>query len=85
MTVKEKLYHLVNALPDANSSVLNAAEHYLAYLTHVADPVALACELAPDDDEPETETERAEVAEPRAELAAGLDIPSEQLKRELGL
>lgn len=82
MTVKEKLYHLVNALPETE---LLAAERYLEYLAHSADPVALALELAPEDDEPVTDADRAAMAEARAELDAGLGIPSEQLKRELGL
>ena len=34
MTVKEKLYHLVNALPETE---LVAAERYLEYLAHSAD------------------------------------------------
>lgn len=55
MTVKEKLYHLVNALPETE---LVAAERYLEYLAHLADPVALALELAPEDDEPLTEADR---------------------------
>lgn len=82
MTVKEKLYHLVNALPETE---LVAAERYLEYLAHSADPVALALELAPEDDEPVTDAERAAVAEARAELAAGRGISTEELKRELGL
>ena len=82
MTVKEKLYHLVNALPETE---LVAAERYLEYLAHSADPVALALELAPEDDEPLTDEDRAAIAEARAELEQGLGIPSEQLKHELGL
>lgn len=58
MTVKEKLYRLVNVLPETE---LVAAERYLEYLAHSADPVALALELAPDDDEPLTDRERAAI------------------------
>jgi hypothetical protein len=79
---QDKLHRLVNVLPE---SELAAAERYLEYLAHSADPVALALELAPEDDEPLTDEDRAAIAEARAEFAAGHGIPSEQLKRELGL
>lgn len=82
MTAKEKLHRIVNALPE---SELTAAERYLEYLAQSADPVALACELAPEDDEPVTDEDRAAIEEARAEIAAGRGIPFDQVKRELGL
>ena len=42
-------------------------------------------ETAPLDDEPETEEERAAVAEARAELARGEGIPAAEIYREFGV
>lgn len=84
MTTKERLYRLVDALPERERET---AAHVLEGLAALAitDPVARALALAPDDDEPETDEERAAVAEARAEFAAGRGISSEQLRRQLGL
>lgn len=59
MTVKERLHRLVNVLPEAEAT---AAARYLEYLAQSADHVALALELAPDDDESETEEGQADIA-----------------------
>ena len=82
MTVKERLHRLVDVLPEAEAT---AAARYLEYLAQSADPVALACALAPDDAEPVTDAERAAVAEARAELDAGRGVPLDEVKRTLGL
>ena len=84
MTAKEKLYHLIDELPE---SELHAAERFLEYLRDMGrcDPVLLALENAPFDDEPETEEERAAVQEAREALARGEVVSDEQLRRELGL
>lgn len=85
MTVKEKqekLHRLVNVLPDAE---LMAAERYLEYLAHSADPVACALEQAPEDDEPLTDQEQAAAAEGWAAHRAGEGWSTEEVRRELGL
>jgi hypothetical protein len=40
---------------------------------------------APVDNEPETDEERAAVAEAREDLAAGRAVSHEQIRRELGI
>jgi len=50
-----------------------------------SDPVLRALANAPLDDEPETEEERAAVAEARQELLEGRGIPHEEVKRRWGL
>lgn len=82
MTVQERLHRLVDVLPEAE---LVAAARYLEYLASVADPVALALALAPDDDEPLTEADRAALAEGWADYAAGRGASAEDVKRDLGL
>ncbi len=49
----------------------------------LADPLLRALALAPEDDEPETEEERAAVAEARAEMRGGTVIPHAHIRREL--
>lgn len=66
-TSKERLHRLVDELPD---NELAEAERILEALT-IDDPVLRAVEMAPLDDEPETDEERAAVAEAREEAARG--------------
>jgi hypothetical protein len=81
MTVKEQLHHAVDAMTDDEARIALRA---LADAS--GDPVAWMLAHAPLDDEPETEEERAAVAEAKRELAAGEPtVPLEQVKRELGL
>jgi hypothetical protein len=49
------------------------------------DPVGLALALAPEDDEPETDEERAAVAEAKEALARGEVVSHADIKREFGL
>ncbi len=56
MTTKEYLRRLVDELPD---SQLEVALRFLEYLRDTGDPVLHALLTAPEDDEPETEEERA--------------------------
>jgi hypothetical protein len=67
MSTKESLHQLVDTLPDA---ALGEVERYLRAL-QTEDPVLRAALLAPYDDEPETDEERAGVLEARAEVARG--------------
>lgn len=82
MTAKEKLYHLIDELPE---SELHTAERFLEYLRDMGrcDPVLQALANAPCDDEPETEEERKAVQEARDELARGEGIPWEEARKRL--
>jgi hypothetical protein len=84
MTTKERLHQLVEELPDGAPAA--AAERILAHLrTAGDDPVLRALMRAPADDEPETDEERAAVAEGLAALARGDVLSDEELRRELGI
>jgi hypothetical protein len=78
---KDDLHRLIDTLPDED---LDRAGQLLAALVD-DDPVGIALALAPLDDEPETDEERAAVAEAEAAIARGEVLTHEQLKRELGL
>jgi hypothetical protein len=81
MTTKEKLHQLVDALPEP---VLAEAEHLLQDLRlRAVDPFLRALAAAPEDDEPETEEERAAIAEARAAIARGEVEPWEQVRADL--
>ncbi len=81
MAVKDRLHALVDQLPETR---LDRAQQLLeALLTD--DPVGISLALAPIDDEPETEEERALVEEARAELARGEYLTTDELRRSLGL
>ncbi len=82
MTIKEDLHRLVDELPKKE---LPVAKRYLEYLRNMGDPVLRALMEAPEDDEPETEEERAAVAEAYEDLAAGKVITLEDVKREFNL
>ncbi len=85
MTISEartKLHHLVESLP---SEDVPTALRVLEALNSSADPVPLALRDVPIDDEPETEEERAAVAEARREIEEGRVIPHEEVMRSLGL
>jgi len=71
MTTKDKLHRLVDVLPDADA---DTAARVLEALAAASDPVALACALAPDDDEPTTAADRAALAE-RAHTAPDAYVP----------
>jgi len=82
---KADLHALVDALPESEHQ---AAGHFLEYLRDRAipddDPVLRAFEDAPEDDEPLTPEDEAAIEEGRAEFAAGLGIPLEEVRREFG-
>lgn len=82
MTIKEDLHRLVDELPKKE---LHSAKRYLEYLRNMGDPVLKALMEAPEDDEEETEEERAAVAEAYKDLAAGKVISLEDVKREFDL
>jgi hypothetical protein len=82
MTVKERLHHLVDVLPERE---LETAARVLEALHATADPVAWALDNAPLDDEPDNDDADGGLTEARAEMAAGRTIPLEQVTHELGL
>ena len=75
------LHHLIDQLDDDDVERL----HLFAQHLHTGDPVLRTLALAPYDDEPETEEERAAVEEARAEAATGTLRSMEDVRRELGL
>ncbi len=76
MTTKEILHRLIDELPEERARRL---------LQAVQDRVLLSRITAPIDDEPETDEERAAVAEARVDVARGDLISTEPLSRDLGL
>lgn len=83
MTKRERLHWVVDQLPE---SELGAAERFLEYLrVAAADPVLRALLTAPDDDEPESDEERAAVSEAYEDIKAGRVYSLDEVKHELGL
>ena len=79
MLTRDQLRALIDALPeDQLADVATAVEQ-------ATDPVLRAVLLAPIDNEPETEEERAAVAEADAEIARGEVLTHEEIKRRHGL
>lgn len=79
---REKLHDLIESLP---SEDVPTARRVLEALISSSDPVPLALRDVPFDDEPETEEERAAVAEARREIEEGKGIPHDEAMRRLGL
>ena len=80
MAIKEDLHRLVDELPKKE---LPVAKRYLEYLRNMGDPVLRAFMEAPEDDEEETEEERALVQEARREYLRGETRPWEEVRKEL--
>jgi predicted transcriptional regulator len=79
---KERLYRLVDRIPDGE---VHTAERFLEYLSMSDDPVMRALMNAPEDDEPVTLAEQEAVREALEDIATGRVYPLEEVKRELGL
>jgi predicted transcriptional regulator len=79
---REKLHGLIESLPSAD---VPTAQRVLEALISSSDPVPLALRDVPIDDEPETEEERAAVAEALRDLEEGRLIPHEEVMRKYGL
>jgi hypothetical protein len=79
---RTKLHDLVESLP---SEDVPTALRILEALNSSSDPVPLAFRDVPIDDEPETEEERAAVAEARRDLEEGRVIPHNEVMRNFGL
>ena len=79
---REQLHDLVESLP---SEDVPTARRVLEALISSADQVPLALRDIPFDDEPETEEERAAVAEAYREIEEGKGIPHDEVIRKYGL
>ncbi len=80
MTTKETLHKLIDRLPESEwEAVYRVLEERMA--KH--DPVLRAFLNAPEDDEPESEEERAAVEEAYEELRAGGELSHEDVKKRL--
>ena len=76
---KKELHELVDALP---VSEVRAAHRYLEFLSQQADPVQVALDNAPYDDE-DPQWDEVEAAEGRVDAAAGRTISTDELKRAM--
>ena len=80
MTRREHLHSLVDELPEAE---LPAAERVLEALATRESPLEKLLADAPVDDEPETDEERAAVAEAWREHREGKRLTTEQVRGEV--
>ena len=79
---KERLYRLVDQIPDGE---VHTAERFLEYLASSDDPVLRALMSAPEDDEPLSDADREALEEGRRARAAGDVVTDEELRAELGI
>jgi hypothetical protein len=77
---KDRLYRLVDQIPDGE---VHTAERFLEYLA--VDAVLRSLINAPEDDEPVTPDEEEAVREALEDVAAGRMHSLEEVKQELGL
>jgi predicted transcriptional regulator len=80
MTTRERLIRAVLDLPDQE---LDGALEYVA--SRREDPMIVAFDEAPEDDEPLTPEEEAALAEADEDIAAGRTVPFEEIKHKYGL
>lgn len=79
MLTRDQLHRLIDAIPDDRLPALEAA------IEPLADPVARAVMLAPEDDEPLTDEDRAALREAKDDIARADLVSHEDIKREFGL
>jgi predicted transcriptional regulator len=79
---RTKLHDLIELLPNDD---VPTALRILEALNFSSDPVPLALRDIPIDDEPETEEERAAVAEAHRDVKEGRVIPHDEVMRKYGL
>lgn len=80
MEDRTTLHTLVDELPEPE---LPAARRFLEYLRQAADPVWLALESAPLDDEPVTEDDEIAIREGLADKARGETLSHDEVKQLL--
>ncbi len=82
MVTRERLYELVDALPEGE---LSTAARYLDQLRerYETDPLVRLLDGAPEDDEPLTPEEEAAIDEGLAEYRRGETRPWEEVRAEL--
>ena len=78
---REKLKRLIDELWDQE---LHAVGRYTRSLHLSEDPVAASLARVPVDDEPVTDADLKAIEEPDADIAAGIVVSLEELRRELG-
>ncbi len=78
MTVKDELHALLDELADPDARLWLEA-------IRTRDPFLIKLLLAPEDDELETEEERAAIAEAEIDIVVNGTLPLEVVRRELGL
>jgi hypothetical protein len=76
---RQHAHELIDHIPEAQLSTA------VGLLEKIIDPVTLAILNAPIDDEPETDEERAEVAEAHEWFKHNKGIPHDEAMRSLGL
>ena len=81
MSARANAHRLLDSLPDQN---MEAVERFLSELTTL-DPLERVLLLAPPDDEPETEEERALVEEGLRDIREGRVRSHQDVKRSFGL
>lgn len=77
-TTRERLHEILDALPENRLVDAEAA------LEPLIDPVLLAFLNAPEDDEPTTEEDIADLEATRQAYLRGETIPHEEIRREFG-
>ena len=80
MYARNDLYRLIDSLPDSEVQV---ARRFLENLRDARDPVLTALLTAPDDDEPETDSERASVSEAHQDIQAGRVVSPKTIWNEI--
>jgi len=80
MENRHALHTLVDELPEPE---LPAAKRFLEYLRQAADPLQVALDSSPVDDEPLTEEDLAAIREGFADRAHGETVSNEEVKRLL--
>jgi predicted transcriptional regulator len=79
---RTKLHDLIESLP---SDDVPTALRVLEALNSTSDPIPLALRDIPFDDGPETDEERAAVAEARRDIEEGRVVPHDEVMRKYGL
>lgn len=80
MEDRQALHTLVDELPEPEVA---AARRFLEYLRQTADPLRLALDSAPVDDEPLTEDDLAAIREGFDDRARGETVPHDEVRRRL--